>query len=44
MLMRKKQTWEWLDSHKRVLQTLIKELKTYQALGPVHPSDPIVVK
>lgn len=43
-LMRKKQTWEWLDSHKHALQRLIEELKIYQALGPVHPSDPIMVK
>lgn len=43
-LMRKKQTWEWPDSHKQTLRTLIQELKTHQALGPVHSSDPIIVK
>ncbi|NXH81120.1 POL5 protein, partial [Edolisoma coerulescens] len=39
-LMRKHQKWEWLDNHRQALQTLIEELKTYQSLGPVHPSDP----
>ncbi|NWI40403.1 POL5 protein, partial [Picathartes gymnocephalus] len=39
-LMRKHQKWEWLDNHKQALQTLIEELKTYQSLGTVHPSDP----
>ncbi|NWW73103.1 TF26 protein, partial [Climacteris rufus] len=38
-LMRKNQSWDWLDSHKQALQTLIEELKTYQSLGPVHPND-----
>ncbi|NWR89263.1 TF26 protein, partial [Furnarius figulus] len=39
-LMRKKQTWEWLDIHKQALQTSTEKLKAYQSLGPVHPSDP----
>lgn len=43
-LMRKHQKWEWLDNHKQALQKLIEELKTYQSLGPVHPSVPIIAE
>lgn len=39
-----KETVEWLGSHEQALQTLVEELKTSQALGPVHPSDTVIVK
>lgn len=43
-LMKKHQNWEQLDNHQQALQTLIEELKTYQSLEPVHPSDSMIVE
>jgi len=40
-LLRKKKSWEWTNQHSNALETLVKELRLFQQLGPVHPSDPI---
>ncbi|KGL94381.1 hypothetical protein N301_15305, partial [Charadrius vociferus] len=39
-LLRKRAQWEWAPVHVEALQLLIFEANAYQALGPIHPTDP----
>ncbi|NXT86242.1 TF211 protein, partial [Zapornia atra] len=39
-LLRKGVLWDWTPLHDEALQLLVFEANNYQALGPIHPSDP----
>ncbi|NXA44210.1 TF26 protein, partial [Eudromia elegans] len=39
-LLRKRAQWEWTQVHEEALQLLVFEATAYQALGPIHPTDP----
>ncbi|NXY51117.1 TF29 protein, partial [Ceuthmochares aereus] len=39
-LLRKRALWEWTQAHDDALQLLVFEATAYQALGPIHPTDP----
>ncbi|GAB0180730.1 pol-like protein ENS-3 [Grus japonensis] len=43
-LLRKKAQWEWTPVHDEALGLLIFEANAYQALGPIHPIDPIQIE
>lgn len=43
-LLRKGVSWEWTPVHEEALQLLIFEAVTHQALGPIHPSDPVQIE
>ncbi|NWI62347.1 TF29 protein, partial [Todus mexicanus] len=33
-------SWEWTEQHETALNLLVKELRLFQQLGPLHPVDP----
>ncbi|KFW10336.1 hypothetical protein N326_05299, partial [Eurypyga helias] len=39
-LLRKGESWEWTEQHTNALELLIEELRLFQRLGPIHPTDP----
>ncbi|NXN81012.1 TF26 protein, partial [Bombycilla garrulus] len=39
-LLKKGKSWEWTEQHTNALELLIKELRLFQQLGPIHPTDP----
>jgi len=43
-LLRKKAQWEWTQVHNEALWLLVFEANAYQAVGPVHPVDPVQIK
>ncbi|NXO54347.1 POL5 protein, partial [Aramus guarauna] len=43
-LLRKGKSWEWTKQHENALELLIGELRLFQQLGPLHPTDPIHVE
>ncbi|GAB0208371.1 pol-like protein ENS-3 [Grus japonensis] len=43
-LLRKGKSWEWTKQHETALELLIRELRLFQQLGPLHPTDPIHVE
>ncbi|KFQ68585.1 hypothetical protein N335_04301, partial [Phaethon lepturus] len=43
-LLRKGKPWKWDPEYEEAIKTLIRGLKTYQSLGPVHPHDPIIAE
>ncbi|KFQ01967.1 hypothetical protein N330_00112, partial [Leptosomus discolor] len=43
-LLRKGVSWDWSALHDEALQLLVFEANNYQALGPIHPSDPIQIE
>ena len=43
-LTRKRATWDWTPVHEEALKLLIFEAGVYQALGPIHPTDPFQIE
>lgn len=43
-LLKRGKSWEWTEQHTSALESLIKELRLFQQLGPIHPTDPIHVE
>jgi len=43
-LLWKKAQWEWTQVHNEALRLLVFEANAYQALGPVHPLDPVQIE
>ncbi|XP_074719620.1 uncharacterized protein LOC141941203 [Strix uralensis] len=43
-LLRKRAQWEWTRVHDTALQLLVFEATAYQALGPIHPTDPVQIE
>ncbi|GAB0208996.1 pol-like protein ENS-3 [Grus japonensis] len=43
-LLRKGKSWEWTKQHETALELLTRELRLFQQLGPLHPTDPIHVE
>lgn len=43
-LTRKRTSWEWTPVHEEALKLLIFEAGVYQALGPIHPTDPLHIE
>ncbi|NWX94202.1 TF29 protein, partial [Nothoprocta ornata] len=39
-LLQKRAQWEWTQVHDEALWLLVSEATAYQALGPIHPTDP----
>ncbi|NXS64171.1 TF29 protein, partial [Brachypteracias leptosomus] len=39
-LLRKGKSWEWTQQRTSALELLRKELRLFQQLGPIHPTDP----
>ncbi|NWH69131.1 TF29 protein, partial [Geococcyx californianus] len=39
-LLRKTSKWEWTTVHQQALDLWVEELKVFQQLGPIHPTDP----
>jgi len=40
----RKAQWEWTQVHDEVLALLVFEANAYQALGPIHPTDPVQIE
>lgn len=43
-LLKKGKAWEWTEQHANTLELLINDLRLFQQLEPVHPTDPIHVE
>ncbi|KAK4829694.1 hypothetical protein QYF61_006069 [Mycteria americana] len=43
-LTRKRATWDWTPIHEEALKLLVFEVGIYQALGPIHPTDPFQIE
>ncbi|KAK4806128.1 hypothetical protein QYF61_005500, partial [Mycteria americana] len=43
-LTRKRAAWDWTPVHKKALKLLVFEAGVYQALGPIHPTDPFQIE
>ena len=43
-LTRKRTAWDWTPVHEEALKLLIFEAGIYQALGPMHPTDPLHIE
>ena len=43
-LLRTRAQWEWTQVHDKALQLLVFEATAYQALGPIHPTDPLQIE
>ena len=43
-LLQKRAHWEWTSVHDEVLRLLGFEANAYQALGPIHPTNPIQIE
>ena len=43
-LLRKRAQWEWTPVHDEALRLLVFEANAYQALGPIHPTDPVQIE
>ncbi|KFU92834.1 hypothetical protein M959_08110, partial [Chaetura pelagica] len=43
-LLRKRAQWQWTEVHDEALKLLIFEATAHQALGPIHPSDPVHIE
>ncbi|KAK4810916.1 hypothetical protein QYF61_013324 [Mycteria americana] len=43
-LTRKRAAWDWTPVHEEALKLLVFEAGVYQALGPIHPTDPFQIE
>lgn len=43
-LLKKGKAWEWTEQHANTLGLLINDLRLFQQLGPLHPTDPVHVE
>ncbi|KFV61024.1 hypothetical protein N307_00052, partial [Dryobates pubescens] len=43
-LLRKGAQWQWEEAHEEALQLLVFEATAHQALGPIHPTDPVHIE
>ena len=43
-LLQKGDSWDWTPVREKALQVLIFAASNYQALGPIHPTDPIQIE